>query len=166
MIKFLIDLLTDRLPCRIIDTDGEPYLERYYLFTFLDVRFYIHKFVGSDSNREIHDHPWRWARSIVLLGYYFEDTRFETRIVRWYNKIHGDTFHRVELPVVGGKPTPCYTLFFHKASGQKEWGFLEDIETPEGRKSIYTPFHTRYPSCPKPGKWWLTVPKGREVKRV
>lgn len=115
--KALLYWLTSFLPCKIIDHKGAPYLERYYLFTVLGVRFYLHRFVDSDPGRGLHDHPWPWAASVVLSGWYYEERRgFEKtpglralaalmgteglvrRKVRWFNWLRGDTFHRVVLP--------------------------------------------------------------------
>ena len=47
----LLFWLTSHLPCRIIAEEGSVYLERYYLFTLLGWRFYLHRFVGSDPDR-------------------------------------------------------------------------------------------------------------------
>lgn len=117
IVNRLLYWLTGRLPCRIISDNGRPYLERYYLFTLLGVRFYIHRFVGSDPARGLHDHPWPWAGSIVLSGWYLEERRgseqhavtkvlaelhgttgIVRRKVRWFNWLTGDSFHRVVLP--------------------------------------------------------------------
>ena len=58
--------LTGFLPCRIISEGDQPYLERYYLMTLFGWRFYIHRFVASDPDRGLHDHPWPKAYSIIL----------------------------------------------------------------------------------------------------
>ncbi|WP_244260428.1 hypothetical protein [Burkholderia gladioli] len=50
--------ISSRLPCRIIADGNKPYLERYYLATVFGVRFYLHRFVASDPDRGLHDHPW------------------------------------------------------------------------------------------------------------
>ena len=108
--------LASFLPCSIISDDERPYLERYYLFTILGVRFYLHRFVGSDPERGMHDHPWPWAASLVLSGSYLEERRGLERHaitqsmarlfgtegttrhhVRWFNWLLGDNFHRVVL---------------------------------------------------------------------
>ena len=75
----LLFWLTSHLPCRIIAEEGSVYLERYYLFTLLGWRFYLHRFVGSDPDRGLHDHPWSRAFSIILAGWYWEQTRSGTR---------------------------------------------------------------------------------------
>ena len=80
------------LPCRIIADANGPYLERYYLATVFGIRFYIHRFVASDPGRGLHDHPWPWAGSVVLSGFYFEMTRAGVRTVRWLNGLVGIVF--------------------------------------------------------------------------
>jgi hypothetical protein len=126
-------------PPRIIwDGEGnEPYLSRYYLLgrprmpdgsepfdEFGNTRagavtrgrfaLYLHRFHKGDVDRELHNHPWRWAVSLVLSGGYVEERRrvIRTDIGRVYdgrkivqryvlpghfNVIRGGDFHRVDL---------------------------------------------------------------------
>lgn len=187
MIDRLLMAISGRLPCRIISEDGTPYLERYYLFTLLGWRFYLHRFVGSDPDRGVHDHPWRRAFSIILSGWYFEETRTGTRKVRWFNSLTGDTFHRVILPnrmvpcdidrrdpdqrqgretykwVRSGPPAPVWTLFFHTVGDVKPWGFLRPMMYDNGRPVAFS----WKPYTYKGGKnteWWKTARKGQEVR--
>ena len=149
--------LTNHLPCRIISEGDHPYLERYYLFTLLGWRFYLHRFVASDPDRGLHDHPWARAFSIILAGWYWEETRSGTRKVRWFNSLTGDTFHRVVLPIryADEFEYPCWTLFFHRAEYVKEWGFL--------RGQVFIPYiRTR---SDEKADWWKRVPKGRDEAR-
>ena len=57
------------LSCRrITGLDGSEYLVRRYLLPrnkFLNI--YLHKFLGSDDDRALHDHPW-YSISCVLKG--------------------------------------------------------------------------------------------------
>lgn len=159
MLNRLLYNIAGRLPCRIISDDGTPYLERYYLCTVLGVRFYLHRFVGSDPDRGLHDHPWPWAGSVILHGWYLEETRKGMRKVRWFNWLTGDSFHRV---ILGSGP--CWTLFFHRAAYTKPWGFLRPIEneTP----MVWWPFN--YPKgdgTGTPGEWWKEVPIGKFERR-
>lgn len=180
--KRLLYWITGFLPCRIIADDGIPYLERYYLFTACGVRFYIHRFVGSDPDRGLHCHPWRWAGSVILSGWYFEETRYGLQKVRWFNWLTGESFHRVVLPcehmypegpcadhirmgvshpIGGGKP--CWTLFFHRAAYTKPWGFLRPLE---GEKVLmWWPFNYPKDGSATPGEWWNQVPQGRFESR-
>jgi hypothetical protein len=150
--KRILYRLTNNRPLRVIDEDGRRYLERYFLFRVFGVRCYLHRFVGDDPGRGLHDHPWPWALSIILAGWYREHRRSGTRNVRWLNWLTGDTFHRVTLPrnawqtlhrfqkhlpnatwndYVEKMPTPrevgndgtCWTLFIHQDKAVKPWGF-------------------------------------------
>lgn len=162
--------LTGHLPCRIIcDHDGTPYLERYYLFTVFGVRAYVHRFVASDPGRGLHDHPWPWAASLVLAGFYFEETRRGVAKVRWLNGLVGDSFHRVLLPDKAGSPSefegrvkgevcPCWTLFAHRATYVKPWGFLRhSLHTTQ---MVWIPFNYPDSGVGTNDPWWLRSPRG------
>lgn len=164
-----------RLPCRIIADRGQPYLERYYLCTVLGTRFYIHRFVGDDPDRGLHDHPWPWAVAIVLAGWYWEVRRSGTRQVRWVNQLNEDTFHRVLLPKDSlMRPQPCWTLFCHRATNTKAWGFwtpapiagtIHDGTVPipgaETSAHQWTPHDQVIVSVGS--DWWLRAPAGRDT---
>lgn len=152
--------LSGRLPCRIISDGDTPYLERYYLFTLLGVRFYLHRFVASDPDRGMHNHPWRWAFSLILSGWYYEQTSYGVGIVRRFNALTGDSFHRVILPTERGVHE-CWTLFAHRAKDAKQWGFLRDFGA---LGSAYLPF--KYPDG-RHKQWWKSSPIGRlEPRRM
>jgi hypothetical protein len=179
--KRLLFWLAGFLPCRIISDDGQPYLERYYIATLFGVRFYLHRFVGSDPARGLHDHPWPWAGSVVLSGWYNEETRQGIKRVRWFNWLTGDSFHRVILPTsceadaresaAGLVPMckPCWTMFFHRAKYVKPWGFL-NAENPLGFKppSVYVwkawDHDKGGDGTATSSDWWHTAPQGRFTK--
>ncbi len=157
MIRSLLLRLTARLPHpRIIfDRAGRsPYLSRWYLLnspTMPDgswpfdasggprdgIRWseerwglYLHRFHRGDDDQELHNHPWRWALSLILVGGYWEERRVsnglpfpgyrvERRIVRpWtFNRIDADDFHRVDL-----LEEDAWSLFFVGPKFQS-WGF-------------------------------------------
>lgn len=165
MMRAFLFWLAGRLPCRIIAEEGSVYLERYYLFTLLGWRFYLHRFVGSDPDRGLHDHPWSRAFSIILAGWYFEETRAGTRKVRWFNSLTGDSFHRVVLPCGDYRPDfscdefPCWTLFFHRAEYVKEWGFWRRFPVSgSDEAALFTPYIRR--RTDEMPDWWNRVPKG------
>lgn len=179
----LLYRLAGNLPCRIISDNGQPYLERYYLFTLLGVRFYLHRFVGSDPDRGLHDHPWPWAGSVVLHGFYYEETRKGLHKVRWLNWLTGDSFHRVILPCAHAYPDmpcsqhvsygvshpaggerPCWTLFFHRAAYTKPWGFLRQTDS-ESVMLVWVPFNYPKDGAGTPGAWWNEVPIGKLESR-
>ena len=151
MMKRLMTWIASKLPPpRIIfDQDGlSPYLSRYYLrgkptmpdgstpFTEAGdpkpgaiwpkgdgIGVYIHRFHRGDNDRELHNHPWRWAVSFVLAGGYWEERRVGddvfVREVRpgHINILSANSFHRVTL-----RDGDAWTLFVvgPKVSG---WGF-------------------------------------------
>jgi hypothetical protein len=123
----------------IEDEKNGPYLLRVYLTpenrkkSLLLPRLYLHYFFRGDLDREVHNHPWRRARSLILTGGYTEyrwDRQLRRMSERLYlpgmvNRINRNDFHRVELvdPEAG-----CWTLFCSHGrvgpSDGKDWGFL------------------------------------------
>lgn len=166
MIRRLLLAYSATRPCKIISEAGRPYLERYFVCAFFGIRLYLHRFVGSDPDRGLHDHPWRWAMSIILRGWYYEATRQGMRKVRWLNFLTGDTFHRVILWPPGTQgdvydyvtPSEVWSLFIVPAKDVKPWGFLRD----QGQRGqVFTPFD--YGPAGKPTHWWKHAPKGRDA---
>lgn len=145
-------------PRVIYDGSGKsPYLSRYYLHgrptmpdgsepfnafgdplpdAVWDKTFgiYLHRFHRGDEDRELHNHPFAWSFSVILVGGYLEERRVfdefarpermwnvEKREVRpgQINFIGKNDFHRVDL--IDGE---CWTLF---VAGPKigTWGFWE-----------------------------------------
>ncbi len=156
------------LPFREISDGDTPYLERYYVGTLLGWRFYLHQFVGSDPDRGLHDHPWPRAFSLILSGFYYEETRSGERIVKWFNSLVGDNFHRVVLPRHPYNPyreVPCWTLFMHKAGSVKPWGFLRPPATPPSFPQvdylIFEPYQYTREGSQK--DWWLTAKRRQKT---
>lgn len=166
-VERLLEAITDRLPVKRIDgPGGQPYLERAFLFKLFGVMAYIHRFVGSDPDRGLHDHPWGWGFSVVLLGRYIErylDGReVKSRHIRWFNWVPGYRFHRVLL-----NPLPrrrVWTLFVH-GPRVKGWGFMDTGDAHPGTTigQYHYAFFT-YTDGGGPG-WHKTAEKGRDVKR-
>lgn len=105
---------------------GAGYLLRWHLIPrnrWFNV--YLHKFIGDDDDRALHDHPWD-SLSIRLRGELREIYREECQhySVNWVSTApriayRAATFaHRLEL--VGNNP--CWTLFI-TGPRKREWGF-------------------------------------------
>ena len=151
------------LPCKIIWDGEHPYLERYYLFGLGKdgrlFRAYLHRFVASDPDRGVHDHPWKLAVSLVLTGGYFEerlqDGKVVTRRVRplTLNVIRGSDFHRVVLPE--GKN--AWSLFCH-TGWVKGWGFMR----PEGAENVLQYQAHKTDTQIDPRQWHRTAHPGRK----
>lgn len=112
--------------------NGRPtgtYLERWHVIPRNRwFNIYLHRFLRSDDDRALHDHPW-WSCSLILSGGYFEHLEGGGRRWRPRGSIlfrGARSAHRVELPpIVYSEPPqvyPAWTLFI---TGPKlrEWGF-------------------------------------------
>lgn len=88
---------------------------------------YLHKFVGDDWSRDLHDHPKRFV-SVGLRGCYREesiDSRGArvTRVYRapWIRTFPASHIHRLGL--IDGQP--CWTLVV-VLRAVREWGFWHE----------------------------------------
>jgi hypothetical protein len=133
LVARLCEKLASRLEKRVVyRRDGAPYLERYYILHNGDYSWlpgiYLHKFVSSDEDPELHNHPWGTSLSLILSGGYTEEQRFKlapsTYQVEYnkfgpgfFNLVRRDDFHRIELD-----ENPTWTLFF-SGDRQQDWGF-------------------------------------------
>ena len=74
-----IQRLRERWKFVILGRDGSPAMVRYRL---LDTRWgglYVHHFLRSDQDRDLHDHPWHFT-SLILWGGYVEELPDARRI--------------------------------------------------------------------------------------
>ncbi len=131
--RHLLLRLTDRLRGKVIKgPEGAPFLERYHLIRIplIDAEVVIHRFVASDPDRGFHDHPYRWAASLILAGSYDElivprvdaprAERFRRRLRPLdINRVDPHRYHRVLL----GPGMDAWTLFV-TGPRVKVWGFL------------------------------------------
>jgi len=150
----LLQRIASNRPARHIDSDGNKYLYRVYLAHFGGWRIYLHKFVGADGDRWLHDHPFN-ALSIILAGSYKEkiltafdckELKTKTKKRRFLNFINSNKFHQI-----GGIEGETWTLFIH-APHRKQWGFLQE----EGSCVIY---HNPFDQSMSDGNhWWKDAP--------
>ena len=125
---------------RTIHNDhAEPYLTRTYVLHVVRRLLpgaFLHMFHRSDSDRELHNHPWDGAYAFVLSGGYLEQriprvgAPLEHRFVRPFslNRLDGECFHRVTLA-----SNHCWTIFIagkkkRRAPREAGWGFI-DLES-------------------------------------
>jgi hypothetical protein len=169
MIRRFLLWLTARLPVRVIGRPGSPYVEWYHVCTpFGLFRVQLHRFLRSDPDG-LHDHPWGWAFSLILAGWYIEERRDRDRVRSRGYFIRGDTFHRVVLPQ-GGE---VWTLFVH-GPYVKHWGFMTPFfdgppaptwHDREGSQWFYEArdrHHDRFDDWP----WRQDTPRGRDIREA
>jgi hypothetical protein len=136
--------LTESLPSRTRDIkrEGNLYLRRFYLTPrrlektgaeasngYLGFGIYLHYFYRGDEDKELHNHPWKSATSLILSGGYMEERRCnETNIVHTklirpmtLNHIGANDFHRITLL---DSKKHVWTLFFTFSRSQ-DWGFWD-----------------------------------------
>lgn len=121
----------DRLFGRAEEINGahrcETYLYRWVVATFGQSKAYLHRFVGDDWSRDLHDHPKRFW-SIGLWGSYLEFTNGSDGFRHTYRRYQAPwirTFpatHRHRLTTPGGE---CWTLVI-VGKPEREWGFWHD----------------------------------------
>lgn len=149
---------------------GEPYLERYMLLRLGEHAIFLHRFLASDPDRGLHDHPWPRSLSFILCGGYKEKRLMMKGSTPWmvirqlkagmFNNIRGDDFHQVVLEP--GKP--AWTIFWH-GPRVKTWGFLPckkgGTPTEEGafEKDAYELFKDDKPETP----WEKEADYGRHL---
>jgi hypothetical protein len=96
------------------------YLYRWTLFAVPKrLGVYLHRFVGDDWSRDMHDHPKRFV-SIGLKGRYVEETPDgeRTYVAPWFRTFPAHHVHRLKLV----DRRPCWTLVV-VFKPVREWGF-------------------------------------------
>lgn len=123
--------LVSRQPHQIIGPDNDPYMLRWFVLPKNPwFKVYVHKFLRSDEERALHDHPWSFV-SMILKGEYLEYTPQGPnphRRTRW-SIAHRESTHRHRVALINGfNPDgsyglqPCWTLVVC-GPHVREWGF-------------------------------------------
>lgn len=161
------------MKCKIIKGEqGQPYLERYMVARWGkngQHTIFLHRFLDSDPDTGIHDHPWD-SKSFILAGGYLEKrlVHFKNKskvILRdipalSFNTIRKNDFHQIILK----EKTPAWTLFYH-GERVKHWGFQNytvNASDDTIEKGEFIPFKDKT----EPTERWETVaPKGMSSPR-
>jgi hypothetical protein len=117
--------VTNQEPDFVIGDPDDPYMKRWWVIPRNRLfNIYLHEFLHSDDDRALHDHPWLFNVSILLVGSYVEheieyggvnkETRYEAGSVRFRGPRF---FHRIEL-----REGPTWTLFI-TGPVVRQWGF-------------------------------------------
>jgi hypothetical protein len=129
----------------VIGNDQPPYLSRWFLIPRNRVfNVYLHAFESSDDDRALHDHPWLFNASFLLMGEYVEHTIAAGGIhhqralkTGQFLMRFGASPHRIEI-----KTCVVWTLFitgpvvrhwgFHCPRGWVPW---REFTTDDGRRT-------------------------------
>lgn len=168
----LLYWISGLMPCKIIKGDeGQPYLERYMVARWGkngEHTIFLHRFLDSDPDRGVHDHPWD-SKSLILAGGYNErrlinENGIEKIIVRdikplSINKIGKNDFHQIILK----DKTPAWTLFYH-GDRVKHWGFQYYETNKDGsmNKKDFMPFKDQ---TNVEERWELSASLGKNTAR-
>ncbi len=118
----------------IVNCEREPYLYRWYLIKREWLSVFLHKFVRSDEDRALHDHPWSFVVIPIWRGY-IEHSDVENPLTgerslvkhRVYPLIssrwrQAEYRHRVELLTdQHGQLLPSWSIFIH-FKRRRLWG--------------------------------------------
>jgi len=104
----------------IYSCDGDIYLIRWYIIKNKRFALYLHKFVSSDEDRALHDHPWPFLVIPIWRGYYEYNLKGKSRVLPIIStRIRGSDYrHRVYL--IDNKP--AWSLFM-RGRKIRQWGF-------------------------------------------
>ena len=137
ILNSLLFQVSKYLKCKQITGErGQPYLERYMIARWGkdgEHTIFLHRFLDSDADQGVHDHPWE-SKSFILTGGYTEERLVKENvngklvdkvILRdvnplSFNTIGKNDFHRI---ILKPKVAP-WTLFYH-GPRVKDWGFLK-----------------------------------------
>lgn len=116
-------IATSRKQDFTIGEEDDPYLLRWWVIPRNHIfNIYLHKFMRSDEDRALHDHPWV-NLSILLEGEYVEHTISAGGINKRVRRKAGEfkfrwpwAAHRIEID------KPCWTLFI-TGPRVRDWGF-------------------------------------------
>lgn len=95
------------------------YLYRWIILNVGWLGVYVHRFVGDDWSRDLHDHPKRFI-SIGLSGGYTEETPAGKRkfVAPWIRSFPAEHIHRLSLEDY----PECWTLII-VLRAVRSWGF-------------------------------------------
>lgn len=135
--------LTAELPCRIIQRDGQPYLERYFVSDDYYDRFlcipgytYIHRFVGGGEDEALHDHPWPCS-SDILHGHYTEKRLVDANTIseRKLTPVNRNIINLYQPHQICNPAPETWTLFRTK-NRERSWNFYTPIAGENAYKMI------------------------------
>jgi hypothetical protein len=166
----LLQRVAGFLPARQIVLHGHLLFMRYHVCRLPGGgHVYLHHYLAPDDDQGMHDHPWDWARSLILAGGYWE-TRpkcecivfgrgarvFTQNVLRLPGdtyKLRGEDFHRITDFTEGSSSS--WSLFMH-GPYTKGWGYA--IENDDG---VMYEESSHVGASATRGEWYHSAPRGR-----
>ena len=104
---------------KICNVEGKIYLKRYRLIDTPYFHVFLHRIFLSDSDRDMHSHPW-WFYSALLWGSYIEHTPQGNIVYKAGDVIYHkpSDWHYLEL-----EPGMTVTSLVITGPKVQEWGF-------------------------------------------
>jgi hypothetical protein len=116
---------------------------RYHLFRCRKFRVFLHHVDVADPDRDLHNHPWVNAWSLILWGGYREIVDFPRLEMhgttdRWHfagmaNRLYPDAYHRIAAVLPN-----TWTLFI-AGPRTRSWGFLTPLGHVDWRTYLGVP---------------------------
>lgn len=162
--------LTRNRPVREIRLGQRRYMERHWIGRLGPITVYLHRYLGGDGERQVHDHPWGWALGIPLTGGYDEERvvglcpryGWLSRVVRvrpWrWNLLTAGTFHRV-----AHTHPDTWTLFIH-GPRCKSWGFLNRCTPLPRATGLPVVYYHQPEDVAVHGDWQYRAPRARDLR--
>lgn len=104
----------------LVDADNNDYLRRWRILETPWFGIFVHRILRSDTDRDLHDHPWNFI-TVILSGEYHEEVNGvgNVRVCKAPCLIRhrAEDSHRVTII------KPVWTLFFIGPK-RRQWGFL------------------------------------------
>lgn len=163
MINRFLLWITRNMPARAIDLAGRPYIERYHAYQRGKLTIVLHRYLGGDGDRFLHDHPHRLSVGIPIIGGYTEErmlgfcpkrgwvSKLMTRSVWRWAILTARDFHRIAFVRPG-----TWTVFI-TYDRFKSWGFAHFLNNKLRIVQPYNVSSTR--------NWHLTAQKGADFRR-
>lgn len=128
MILELVRWVASHLKRRdIYGEDGTLYLSRYRVIGWMPgsawhwpFSIYLHRFHREDLDTAPHNHPWRWAYSLILNGSYLEVR--ELGNCAWFRRWSLNRIRETDFHYVAQIRGEVWTLFV-VGPKTKTWGF-------------------------------------------
>ena len=120
------------------------YLFRWRLLKLPGLSVYLHKFVGDDWSRDLHDHPKRFI-SIGLRGRYIEETPIGELefLAPWFRSFPATHIHRIRM-----RPgETCWTIAI-ALRAVRPWGFWHRGNWVPWREYVDSPRAEERRACP------------------